>query len=108
MNRDEKRARATALSPAIVNLETAHAIFPPERAGGTWIAANNAGVCLALINCHRINREPRGEIVSRGEVVRALAGRVSGSEIAKTVLDVTAAQDASVPINRDRSRGASG
>jgi hypothetical protein len=96
MNRDEKCGRAAALPPAIVDLakgrvrpsgglEAARAIFPSEPSGGTWIAANDAGVCLALINWHRIEREPKGEIVSRGEVIRALVGKCSSGEIAETV-----------------------
>src|SRR5216683_2177806 len=74
MNRDEKFTRSTALPPAIVDLADRRAIFPREPEGGTWIAANDAGVCLALINWHRIESEPEHSIVSRGEVIRKLAG----------------------------------
>ena len=82
MNRDEKRARATAHPPAIVNLSNRRAVLPSEMSGGTWIAANDAGVCLALINWHRIEREPANKITSRGQVVAALAGKSSTREIA--------------------------
>jgi hypothetical protein len=81
MNRDEKRSRATALPPAIVDLTERHAIFPREPDGGTWIAVNDAGICLALINWHRIEREPVRSVVSRGQVVAALAGKSSAQEI---------------------------
>src|SRR5947208_10818956 len=86
MNRDEKRSRSIALPPRIVTVAGCRAIFPREPDGGTWIAANDAGVCLALLNWHRIEREPKGEIVSRGEVIRALAGKCSSGEIAETVM----------------------
>src|SRR6266700_1672348 len=56
--------------------------FPREPEGGTWIAANDAGVCLALVNWHRIERQPVRSIASRGQVVRALAAKSSDEEIA--------------------------
>src|SRR5437667_7263119 len=82
MNRDEKFTRSTALPPAIVDLADRRAIFPREREGGTWIAANDAGVCLALINWHRIERPRVRSIASRGQVVKALAAKSSDKEIA--------------------------
>jgi hypothetical protein len=81
MNRDEKLTRSTALPPAIVDLAKRRAIFPREPEGGTWIAANDAGVCLALINWHTVDREPARSIVSRGQVVRALVAKSSAEEI---------------------------
>ena len=82
MNRDEKFTRSTALPPAIVDLADRRAIFPHEPEGGTWIAANDAGVCLALVNWHRIERQPVRSIASRGQVVQALAAKSSDEEIA--------------------------
>src|SRR4051812_17802145 len=82
MNRDEKRARVEALPPTIVQLPPRRAVFPREPGGGTWIAANDTGVCVALINWHRVEREPRGKIMSRGGIVPALAGLTSAGEIA--------------------------
>jgi transport and Golgi organization protein 2 len=86
MNRDEKLDRFTALPPKIVDLAGRRAIFPREPTGGTWISANNAGVCLALINWHRIEREPKHDVVSRGQIVRELAGKSSTDAIAKGVM----------------------
>ncbi len=94
MNRDEKFTRSTALPPAIVDLADRRAIFPREPEGGTWIAANDAGVCLALINWHRIECEPVGSMISRGPVVRKLAGKSSIREIAAAL--------AALPLNRLR------
>lgn len=82
MNRDEKRIRAIALPPLVVKLGARRVILPREPNGGTWIAANDRGVCVALINWHRIERAPARSIVSRGEVVMALAGKSSTDEIA--------------------------
>jgi hypothetical protein len=81
MNRDEKCDRFAASAPTIVDLENHHAVFPSERTGGTWISANDAGVCVALINWHRVERQPKNEIVSRGEVVRSLANKSDTDEI---------------------------
>jgi hypothetical protein len=81
MNRDEKLDRSTALPPTSVTLESHRAVFPREPTGGTWISANDAGVCLALINWHRVEREPKNDVVSRGEVVRTLAAKRSANEI---------------------------
>jgi hypothetical protein len=86
MNRDEKLDRFTALAPAIVELGSRRAVLPREPTGGTWISANDVGVCLALINWHRVAREPKHDVISRGEIVRALAGKSSGDEIANGVM----------------------
>ena len=85
MNRDEKRDRSTGLPPAVFELEGHRAVFPREPTGGTWISANDSGVCLALINWHRIKREPDKSACSRGEVVRKLAGIPTSDEIADTI-----------------------
>src|SRR5262245_46861600 len=81
MNRDEERDRAAALAPAVVELERHRAMFPREPTGGTWISANDVGICLALINWHRIEREPSNSVVSRGEIIRELAGKSIAGEI---------------------------
>ena len=81
MNRDEKLDRFTALAPTIVDLACRRAVFPREPAGGTWISANDAGICLALINWHRIERRPKNDTISRGLVVRELAEKSSADEI---------------------------
>src|SRR5215831_1254646 len=86
MNRDEKRSRAAAVAPAIIDLGNCRAVFPREPTGGTWISANDAGTCLALINWHRIDREPRRDVISRGQVVRELAGKSTPDEIADGVM----------------------
>ena len=86
MNRDEKLDRFAALPPKIVDLANRRTIFPCEPTGGTWISANDAGICLALINWHRVEREPKHDVISRGEVVRELAGKSTADEIAYGVM----------------------
>jgi hypothetical protein len=82
MNRDEKRSRATALPPKVFDLSDRRVIYPRELSGGTWIAVNDSGVCLALVNWHRIEREPVNRIVSRGRVITALAGKANSADVA--------------------------
>jgi hypothetical protein len=85
MNRDEKLDRPVALAPTLADLESRRAVFPSEPNGGTWVSVNDAGVCLALINWHRIERQPKNDVVSRGQVVRELAEKSSSDEIADGV-----------------------
>src|SRR6266446_6647225 len=82
MNRDEKRGRVAALPPEIVEFENHRVLFPREPTGGTWISANDAGICLALINWHRIEHKPKNDTISRGLVVRELAEKSSANKIA--------------------------
>src|SRR5438034_10203306 len=82
MNRDEKRERFAALAPAIVDLEGHRAVFPTEPNGGTWIPENEAGVCLALINLHRIERMQKNDAIRRRGRVRDFDENSSPDKIA--------------------------
>jgi Transport and Golgi organisation 2 len=90
MNRDEKRTRVTALPPEIFQIGERRAIYPREPGGGTWLAVNDAGLCLALINWHRIEREPEGSPESRGGIIPHLIaasdGRSVGRELRRVAL----------------------
>lgn len=81
MNRDEKRARITALPPERFTISGRRAIYPREPSGGTWLAVNDAGLCLALINWHRIDRKPLGRTTSRGQVIPRLIGALGSVEL---------------------------
>jgi len=85
MNRDEKRTRVAALPPTITQLGNRHVVFPREPAGGTWIAVNDVGICLALINWHRIEAEPKRRLVSRGDVITRLIHASSPDEITEAI-----------------------
>ena len=69
MNRDEKRWRVAALPPIAFQIGCRRVLYPREPSGGTWLAVNDAGICLALINWHQIDRQPAGEIRTRGDIV---------------------------------------
>jgi hypothetical protein len=70
MNRDERLSRETALLPEIN--QSLKAIYPREEGGGTWIAANGAGVAFALLNRKTGPGNPI-KARSRGEVIPSLA-----------------------------------
>jgi hypothetical protein len=50
-NRDEKRTRAPGLPPRAARIGHRTAILPTDPAsGGTWLAVNDAGLALAVLN----------------------------------------------------------
>ena len=79
MNRDEKRTRPKALSPAIQRAGGFLSMFPSEPDGGTWIGSNSLGITFSLINWYSIEPgvKPQGT-VSRGTVIPALLDVQSG------------------------------
>lgn len=89
MNRDEKRTRVVALPPEIFQIGERCAIYPREPGVGTWLGLNDAGLCLALINWHRIEREPEGELESRGRIIPQLLGAPGGRAIARELRKMT-------------------
>ncbi len=77
MNRDERLTRVEALPPQKVRFSGTVAIYPREPSGGTWIAANNFCVTLALLNFGDSSRRKQR---SRGEIIPALIGSSSRAE----------------------------
>src|SRR6266446_6612431 len=77
MNRDEKLTRPTALPPRR-RMVNGRAVFAPsEPGGGTWIALNDQGATLALINWYSINARVARNALSRGEVVNSVSATIS-------------------------------
>jgi Transport and Golgi organisation 2 len=81
MNRDELLTRVAGLPPTVFENNGYRVIYPREPSGGTWIAVNERGICLTLLNWHRVDCFPSGEIISRGEIVKSLALAGSLSEV---------------------------
>ena len=79
MNRDEQISRPAALPPERLPIAGGFAIYPREKSGGTWIAANSLGITLALLNWYSAPPlSPKTR--SRGEVIpRLIAAEDSGS-----------------------------
>ena len=67
MNRDESLQREIASAPRFFCSQESTAIYPSEASGGTWLAANDCGLVLALLNRNpsfaRAKRRSRGEII---------------------------------------------
>lgn len=75
-NRDELRTRAKALPPRITECEGGRAVMPIDpQGGGTWIAAGDTGIVLALLNVNpssagRPSSKPSGmQRSSRGLII---------------------------------------
>jgi hypothetical protein len=73
MNRDEKRTRPTGLRPKKKRVNGRAVISPSEPGGGTWIAVNDHGATLALINWYSIRARVGGKTVSRGKVINCMS-----------------------------------
>jgi hypothetical protein len=88
MNRDESVRREKALLPVAVDKSGMEAAYPCEAStGGTWIAANAAGVTLALLNQ---NRGPSAgpKLRSRGFVIPSLVHLRTMKEIVEGFHDL--------------------
>jgi hypothetical protein len=73
-NRDELRTRPPALPPTVARFGDRLAALPLDPAGGgTWVAANDAGIVLALLNVNDSSPAPAGR-TSRGLVIPTLLG----------------------------------
>ncbi len=81
-NRDEQNSRPTALPPQIVRIDGHFAVMPIDpTGGGTWIAANDAGVVMALLNrnaplsgLREQQRQLTQKLMSRGRIIPLLIG----------------------------------
>jgi hypothetical protein len=75
MNRDERIARGAGEMPQPHQTCGIEAIYPNDGAGGTWIAANELGIGLALLNWNRTRcTVDAGKARSRGQLIPALIG----------------------------------
>ncbi len=82
MNRDEKIARGAGEQAAIHQLNGIRTIYPSEAAGGTWIAVNEYGVALGLLNWNDVVRaRPHGKTRSRGQIIPALCSASGMAEL---------------------------
>jgi hypothetical protein len=73
MNRDEKFTRVAGLPPKLREVDGRAVLCPSEPGGGTWIALNDAGATLALINWYSVKARVEAGAVSRGDVVNSMS-----------------------------------
>jgi uncharacterized protein with NRDE domain len=80
-NRDESPARAAGLPPVVRRFGDRTAALPTDPAsGGTWLAVNDAGLALAVLNVNLIGAAPRAAARSRGCVIPSLLNAGSPAE----------------------------
>lgn len=85
MNRDEAVTRPLGLPPKRQVQNGCAVLCPSEPSGGTWIATNETGVTMALINWYSIETRVTERMVSRGRVVNAVSD-VHSTEAAHALL----------------------
>jgi uncharacterized protein with NRDE domain len=90
-NRDERRNRAPALAPREVSSGRTRALMPIDpESGGTWIAASDAGLAIALLN---VTPDPpaasaAGPLRSRGGIIPQLLHLRRVEEVAEAALAI--------------------
>lgn len=79
MNRDERIARGAGELPEIHHRNGTTAVYPSDGAGGTWIAVNEYGITLALLNWNDVvpHAMDDSKTRSRGEIIPSLASATS-------------------------------
>ncbi len=83
MNRDERFTRASALPPQLFRAGDVLAAYPHEPEGGTWIASNERGVTLALLNWNLPGTQGVTEKqFSRGSVIPQLIAHSDLADVA--------------------------
>jgi len=89
-NRDELRSRGKALAPEIWEDAGTRIVAPRDSdAGGTWVAANDAGLCVAVLNNYQGDASrAQKPCRSRGAVVLDLARCRSLAEVDKELHQV--------------------
>ncbi len=74
-NRDELKTRQRALPPTLHTSETGVSFLSPTDtdAGGSWLAVNQFGITICLLNNYQAPEPLPRHTHSRGEIVRTLA-----------------------------------
>jgi hypothetical protein len=81
-NRDEKRTRAPARPPQVRERAGRRWIAPSDPdGGGTWIGANEFGLCVALLNGYLPRDAEERAWVTRGELVDGLLDARTQEEV---------------------------
>jgi len=82
MNRDERLARGGGLPLEGRDRVGGRALYPTDGAGGTWIAANEYGVALAVLNWNEVAQaELPKDRLSRGTLLPALIAMHSSAGV---------------------------
>lgn len=85
MNRDERLTRGTALFPSTFGTRNLLAAYPFEESGGTWIACNQHGLTLALLNWNLPASGRLDKQRSRGTLIPTLIGELNPDQITRAL-----------------------
>ncbi len=81
-NRDEQRARELAIPPTEFENSERRVLMPIDPArGGTWIATNELGLTIALLNNYGIEPVPERVYESRGRLVKEASSAETLTEV---------------------------
>jgi hypothetical protein len=87
-NRDELRDRQPALLPAIRAIRGVRYVAPVDGDhGGTWLAVNEFGITLCLLNLYGVATESTEAATSRGLLMNNLVDSCSRDEITARLRD---------------------
>ena len=89
-NRDELRTRPPALPPEVRVFGARRAIMPVDPvSGGTWIAVNDAGLVMTLLNSRPTTRRAiDAPPVSRGTIIPRLLGSSTFEQAVESALNL--------------------
>jgi hypothetical protein len=88
-NRDELRSRPAALPPALARAGDLQVLAPTDPASqGTWIACNELGLAIALLNVNPPDATPSVPPRSRGDIVPMLIRGRSLDEVAELAASI--------------------
>lgn len=80
-NRDEQKGRALAHKPRYFNDLGVKYLMPVDPVGGgSWIAMNQAGLSVCLLNYYQ-QKDPGSDLISRGLLVKSLVSYTSITQI---------------------------
>jgi hypothetical protein len=90
-NRDEQITRAPASPPVIRRFGERRAVLPVDPvSNGTWIAANDAGVVLTLLNYTRRGDARPQAPLSRGLIIPRLLNHSTADDAASATIELDA------------------
>ncbi len=93
-NRDERKSRLPALAPALRDADDGVRFIAPADGdhGGSWIAANDHGLSIGLLNRYEVPFDRTRTYRSRGLLVLDLASSSCSGEVARRLAAVPAKQ----------------
>jgi hypothetical protein len=90
VNRDELLTRAAALPPVVRRIGGRRAVMPVDPVSeGTWVAASESGLIMALLNYNSPERQSAAGPRSRGVIIPMLLGQASARGAAAAAMSLS-------------------